>query len=324
MRAVEIAEPGGPEALKVIDAPDPIPGSGEVVIEVAAAGINRADAAQRRGKYPPPEGASPYPGLEVSGRIIAIGPGVAGVSVGDEVCALLSGGGYAERVAVDARLLLPIPDGVDLVDAAGLPEVAATVWSNVFQIARLTEGEMLLVHGGSGGIGTFAIQLATARGCGVLTTARSHNADALRGLGAELVIDYRDQDFAEEVATHTDGRGVDVILDHLGASYLDRNVASLNLNGRLAIISMQGGSKTEFNLGALMRRRGSVSATTLRSRPIGERADIIAAVRDNVWPQVASGQVKPVVAQRFPLADVVEAHRVLDAGGYLGKILLTT
>lgn len=323
MKAVQIREPGGPESLVLTEVPDPRPGPGEVVIAVAAAGINRADAMQRRGLYPPPPGASPLPGLEVSGRIDALGPDTEGFAVGDEVCALLSGGGYAERVAVDQRLVLPIPSGVDLADAAGLPEVAATVWSNVFDIAGLTSGETLLVHGGSGGIGTFAIQLAVAKGAKVLTTARSGNAAALRDLGAELVVDYRDQDFAAEVAAHTGDRGADVILDHLGASYLDRNLASLAMNGRIVIISLQGGAKTEFNLAKLMAKRASLTATTLRSRPITERAAIIEAVRREVWPLVEEGRVTPVIAHRLPLERAAEAHRLLDEGGYLGKILLT-
>ncbi|MGH8877929.1 MAG: NAD(P)H-quinone oxidoreductase [Stackebrandtia sp.] len=324
MKAIDITEPGGPEVLVEREVADPQAAAGEVLIEVAAAGLNRADVAQRRGKYAPPPGASEYPGLECSGRVAAIGAGVSRFAVGDPVCALLSGGGYAERVVVDERLVLPVPEGVDLIDAAGLPEVAATVWSNVFAIARLADGEMLLVHGGSGGIGTFAIQLATARGAGVLTTARSENAAALRQLGAESVIDYRNQDFAAEVAEYTDNRGVDVILDHLGASYFDRNIAGLAMNGRLAIISLQGGAKTEFNLGALMGKRASVSATTLRSRPLGERAAIINAVAEEVWPLLADGRVRPVIAHRLPLSEADEAHRLMEAGGYVGKILLTT
>ena len=324
MKAIEITEAGGPEVLAAREVADPVPRTGQVLIEVAAAGVNRADVMQRRGLYPPPPDASQYPGLECSGRVAAVGDGASRFAVGDAVCALLSGGGYAQLVAVDERLVLPVPDSVDLVDAAGLPEVAATVWSNVFAIAGLSDGEMLLVHGGSGGIGTFAIQLATARGAGILTTARRENAAALRELGAELVIDYRDEDFAAEVANHTGERGVDVILDHLGASYFENNIRSLATNGRLAIIGLQSGAKTEVNLAALLRKRAQVSATTLRARPLAERAAIIEAVAQNVWPLVARGAVRPVIAHRLALEEAAEAHRLLEAGGYVGKILLTT
>ncbi|HZE39775.1 MAG TPA: NAD(P)H-quinone oxidoreductase [Stackebrandtia sp.] len=322
MRAIVITEFGGPEVLAWQEVDDPIPAEGEVVIEVAAAGVNRADLQQRQGFYPPPKGASEYPGLECSGRIAVLGEGVEGFGVGDEVCALVSGGAYAEKVAVDAGLVLPVPRGVSLSDAACFPEAAATVWSTVFGISRLAEGEMLLVHGGAGGIGTFAIQLATAMGAGVVTTARGDHGAALRELGAELVIDYRDQDFAEVIAQRTESQGVDVILDNMGASYLDKNLATLNHNGRLMIIGMQGGRTTELDLGKLLVRRVSVSAAGLRARPLAERTAIIAQVREKVWPLIEGGYIRPVVARRIPLAQAADAHRMLGEGGHLGKVVL--
>ncbi|MEV8565810.1 NAD(P)H-quinone oxidoreductase [Streptomyces sp. NPDC051322] len=323
MHAITIPEPGGPEALVWAEVPDPVPGEGEVLVEVAAAAVNRADVLQRQGFYDPPPGASPYPGLECSGRITALGPGVSGWAVGDEVCALLSGGGYAEKVAVPVGQLLPLPDGIDLVTAAGLPEVACTVWSNVFMVAHLRPGETLLVHGGSSGIGTMAIQLGKAVGARVAVTAGS--ADKLARcaeLGADILIDYREQDFVEEIRRATDGAGADVILDIVGAKYLDRNVKALAVNGRLAVIGMQGGAKGELNLAALLGKRGAVTATSLRARPLGEKAAIVAAVREHVWPLIAGGRVRAVVDQEVPLAEAAEAHRLLDVGTHVGKILL--
>ncbi|MET7441355.1 NAD(P)H-quinone oxidoreductase [Streptomyces sp. NPDC004082] len=323
MRAITIAEPGGPEALVWDEVPDAEPGEGEVLVEVVASAVNRADLLQRQGFYNPPPGASPYPGLECSGRIAALGPGVSGWAVGDEVCALLSGGGYAEKVAVPAGQLLPVPEGIDLHRAAALPEVTCTVWSNVFMISHLRPGETLLVHGGSSGIGTMAIQLAKAVGAKVAVTAGTE--DKLRfcaDLGADVLINYREQDFVEELERATDGAGADVILDNMGAKYLDRNVRALAVNGRLAIIGMQGGVKGELNIGTLLGKRAAVSATSLRARPLAEKAAIVAAVREHVWPLISSGHVRPVVDREIPMSDAATAHRVLEESGHIGKVLL--
>ncbi len=306
------------------EVPDPEPGEGEVLVEVAASAVNRADLLQRQGLYDPPPGASPCPGLECSGRIAALGPGTSGWSVGDEVCALLSGGGYAEKVVVPAGQLLPVPEGVALDKAAALPEVTCTVWSNVFMIAHLRPGETLLVHGGSSGIGTMAIQLAKAVGAKVAVTAGSRaKLDFCAELGADVLVDYREQDFVEEVGAATDGAGADVILDNMGAKYLDRNIRALAVNGRLAIIGMQGGMKGELNIGALLGKRGTVTATSLRARPAGEKASIVAAVREHVWPLVAAGRVRPVVDRELPMSEAATAHRVLEESSHIGKVLLT-
>lgn len=323
IHAITIPEPGGPEALVWAEVPDPVPAEGEVLVEVAASAVNRADLLQRQGYYDPPRGASPYPGLECSGRIAALGPGVAGWAVGDEVCALLSGGGYAEKVAVPAGQLLPLPEGIDAVTAAGLPEVACTVWSNVFMIAHLRPGDTLLVHGGASGIGTMAIQLAKAAGARVAVTAGSaEKLERCRELGADILINYHEQDFVQELRKATEGAGADVILDIIGARYLDRNVKALAVNGRLAIIGLQGGIKGELNLNALLSKRGAVTATSLRARPEAEKASIVAAVREHVWPLVAAGRVRPVVDRTLPMRDAAEAHRAMEAGGHVGKILL--
>ncbi|MEW2382578.1 NAD(P)H-quinone oxidoreductase [Micromonospora sp. NPDC047707] len=323
MHAITIPEPGGPDALVWAQVPDPEPGPGEVVVRVRASAVNRADLLQRQGLYPPPPGAPAYPGLECSGVVSATGPDVTGWSVGQEVCALLAGGGYAERVTVPAGQLLPVPAGVDLVDAAALPEVACTVWSNVAQLAGLTKGETLLVHGGGSGIGTFAIQLGAALGATVVVTARAAKHDALRELGAAHTIDYREQDFVEEVRRFTDGRGADVILDIMGASYLGRNVAALATGGRLVVIGMQGGRKGELDLGALLAKRGTVAATALRSRPVEEKAEIVRGVREQVWPLVEAGRIRPVVDRRLPMADAAAAHRLVESNEHVGKVLLT-
>jgi putative PIG3 family NAD(P)H quinone oxidoreductase len=324
MHAITIPEPGGPEALVWADVPDPVPGEGEVLVEVVASAVNRADVLQRQGFYDPPPGAPPYPGLECSGRIAALGPGISGWSVGDEVCALLSGGGYAEKVAVPAGQVLPVPEGVDLVAAAALPEVVCTVWSNVFMIAHLLPGETLLVHGGSSGIGTMVIQIAKAVGARVAATAGSaQKLERCRELGADILINYREQDFVEEVRKATDGAGADVILDIIGAKYLDRNVRALAVNGRLAIIGLQGGTKGELNLGALLAKRGAITATSLRGRPLEEKAAIVAAVREHVWPLIEAGLVRPVVDRTFPMRDAAEAHRVVERSEHVGKVVLT-
>jgi putative PIG3 family NAD(P)H quinone oxidoreductase len=323
MRAITIPEPGGPEALLWAEVPDPQPGPGEVLIDVRASAVNRADLLQRQGHYPPPPGASAYPGLECAGRIAALGPQVTGWSVGDEVCALLTGGGYAERVAVPAGQLLPVPDGVDPVEAAALPEVACTVWSNVVRLARLRAGETLLVHGGGSGIGTFAVQLGRALGATVVVTARAGKHAALRALGADHTIDYREEDFVAETRRITDGRGADVILDIMGGAYLGRNVSVLAQEGRLVVIGLQGGRKGELNLAELLAKRGTVAATALRSRSEADKAEIVAGVRAEVWPLLASGAIRPVIDRRVPMAQAAEAHRIVEAGEHLGKVLLT-
>ncbi|MEV6803866.1 NAD(P)H-quinone oxidoreductase [Streptomyces sp. NPDC051132] len=323
MHAITIPQPGGPEALVWDEVPDPVPGEGEVLVEVVASAVNRADILQRQGFYNPPPGASAYPGLECSGRIAALGPGVSGWAVGDEVCALLAGGGYAEKVAVPAGQLLPVPEGLDLKQAAALPEVVCTVWSNVFIVAHLRPGETLLVHGGSSGIGTMAVQLAKALGARVAVTAGTkEKLDYCAELGADVLINYREQDFVAEIKQATDGAGADVILDNMGAKYLDRNVQALAVNGRLAIIGMQGGSKGELNIGALLAKRGAVSATSLRSRPLDEKAAIVAAVREHVWPLLVDGHVRPVVDREVPMPEAAEAHGLVEASGHIGKVLL--
>jgi putative PIG3 family NAD(P)H quinone oxidoreductase len=303
--------------------PDPVVGPGEVLVDVVATAVNRADLLQRQGHYPPPAGASEILGLECSGTVAELGEGVEDWQVGDEVCALLAGGGYATRVAVPEGQLMPRPEGVDLTTSAALPEVAATVWSNLMMVAGLRSGESLLVHGGAGGIGTFAIQLASALGVRVLATAGSAEKRALcTELGADVVVDYREQDFAAVVEQVTDGAGVDVILDNMGASYLARNVASLATQGRLVVIGLQGGTKAELDLNALMRKRAAVVGTTLRARPPAEKATICAEVVEHVWPLVTDGAVRPVVGTSLPLAEAAEAHRLMESGGSSGKILL--
>jgi putative PIG3 family NAD(P)H quinone oxidoreductase len=323
MRAVVPREPGGPEVLEYTDAPDPELGHGEVMLDVVATAVNRADLLQRQGHYPPPPGASEILGLECSGTVSELGTGVTGLEIGDEVCALLSGGGYATRVAVPAGQVMPKPDGVDLVTAAALPEVAATVWSNVVMVAGLRSNDTLLVHGGAGGIGTFAIQLAAVLGARVLATAGTAEKLALcTELGAEVAINYREQDFVEVVKEATDGAGVDVILDNMGASYLARNVAALATEGRLVVIGLQGGTKAEIDLNALMRKRAAVVGTALRARPIGEKSTICAAVAEHVWPLLADGSVRPVIGHTLPLAEAAEAHRLMESGESTGKLLL--
>jgi putative PIG3 family NAD(P)H quinone oxidoreductase len=326
MRAVTVTEPGGPEVLAWTEVPDPVCGPGEVIVDVAATAVNRADLLQRQGFYPPPPGASDIIGLECSGVISEVGEGVSGWAVGDEVCALLSGGGYAERVAVPAGQLLPRPSGVELATAAALPEVTCTVWSNVFLLAGLRRGENFLVHGGSSGIGTMAIQLAARAGARVFTTAGTAAKLAVcRELGADVGINYREEDFVARVAEETGGAGVDVVLDNMGAKYLGRNVDALATGGRLVSIGMQGGTKAELDLGKLMRKRASVHATTLRSRPAtgpGGKAEIVAAVRHDVWPDVERGSLRPIVDRRLPMSRAAEAHAVVEASEHIGKVLL--
>jgi putative PIG3 family NAD(P)H quinone oxidoreductase len=325
MRAVVVTEPGGPEVLEVQDVPDPDLKPGEVLIRVAAAGINRADLLQRQGNYPPPRGASPYLGMECSGTIAKLGENVAGWSVGDEVCALLSGGGYADLVAVPVGQLMPVPRGVSLIDAAALPEVTCTVWSMVFgrDTGRLQPGERFLVHGGTSGIGTMAIQLAHQRGAQVFATAGTpRKVRFCHDLGAAVAINYRDEGFTERIKDETGGTGVDVILDNMGASYLPRNIKSLATGGRLIVLGLQGGVKGELDLGALLAKRLTVLAAGLRARPAAQKAEIVAETQHAVWPMIESGAVRPVIDRVLTLDDVTEAHRLVDSSEHIGKVLL--
>lgn len=325
MKAVFISQPGGPEVLEVRETDAPVPGPGEVLIDVVAAGLNRADVHQRRGYYPPPAGASEVPGLEVSGRIAGFGPGVSKpFSIGDKVVALLAGGGYAEQVAVPAEQVLRVPDGVDLVTAASLPEAAATVYSNLVMTAQLQRGETVLIHGATGGIGTLAIQLAKALGATVATTAGTDEkvGTAKAFLGADIAINYAEEDFPDSLRRQNGGRGADVILDVVGAKYLAQNVDALAEYGRLVVIGLQGGTKGELDLGTLLTKRAAVVATALRPRPVEEKGAIMNAVRDAVWPLVSSGSIRPLVDKTFPLDQVRAAHEYFDAGDHVGKILL--
>jgi putative PIG3 family NAD(P)H quinone oxidoreductase len=324
MRAVVSSGPGGPDVLALGEVPDQEPGPGEVAIAVAATAVNRPDLLQRQGLYPPPPGASDVLGLECSGTIAALGDGVTGWSVGDECCALLAGGGYAERVVCPVGQVMPVPAGVTLEEAASLPEVVCTVWSNVFMIAGLRPEEWILVHGGAGGIGSMAIQLASAAGARVMTTAGSAEKLAqCAELGAEVTIDYHEQDFVAEVRNATDGHGADVILDNMGASYLSRNVEALATEGRLVVVGLQGGTKGELDLNQLMGKRGAIVSTRLRPRPLADKAAICAAVVEHVWPLVAEGAVRPVVRTTLPLTEAGRAHQLLESGATSGKILLT-
>ncbi|MGH3263182.1 MAG: NAD(P)H-quinone oxidoreductase [Trebonia sp.] len=323
MHAVGITEPGGPEVLRWTEVPDPVPGPGEVLVNVVASAANRADMLQRQGHYEPPKGAAPYPGLECSGTIGALGEGVTGWQPGDRVCALLAGGGYAEKVAVPAGQLLPAPKAITLVEAAALPETVCTVYSNVFLGAGLVRGETLLVHGGGSGIGTTAIQLAKQAGATVAVTAGSQQKlDACKRLGADIVINYREDDFVERLLELTDGHGADVILDIIGAGYLAKNIAALAQDGRIVNIGMQQGRRAELDLGALMAKRGTISSTTLRARPPEQKASIVAAVTASVWPLVDAGTLRPVIHRELPMAQADEAHRIMTASSHTGKIVL--
>ena len=323
MIAVEIRAPGGPEVLVAVERPKPVPGDGEVLIKVAAAGVNRPDIFQRLGRYPPPPGASDIPGLEVAGTIEQLGPHVSDWRVGDEVCALVAGGGYAEYCAAPAPQCLPVPRGLDLAAAAAIPETFFTVWTNVFTRGRLQPGESLLVHGGSSGIGTTAIQLARARGSRVFATAGSAvKCAACERLGAERGINYREADFATVVRELTGGRGVDVVLDMVGAEYFARNIEALAVEGRLVEIATLHGVKAELNIQLIMQRRLTVTGSTLRPRPVADKGEIAAALRQHVWSLLESGAVAPIVHATFPLRDAAEAHRVMESGVHIGKLVL--
>lgn len=325
MRHIAMTAPGGPEVLTLATGPVPRPAAGEVLIRVAAAGINRPDILQRTGNYPPPPGASPILGLEVSGAVAALGPEVTGLNEGDEVCALVAGGGYAEYCVAPAPQCLPVPKGVSLVDAAGLPETFFTVWSNVFDRGRLGRGESFLVHGGSSGIGTTAIQLAHAFGARVFATAGSPEKCAVcRDLGAERAIDYRQEDFVAVLKEATQGRGVDVILDMVGGPYVEKNLRSLAPEGRLVQIAFLQGSKVTLDLAHLMVRRQTLTGSTLRPRPVADKAAIARNLRDKVWPLIEAGKVRPVIDRTFPLADAAAAHRLMESSTHIGKILLRT
>jgi putative PIG3 family NAD(P)H quinone oxidoreductase len=324
MYAITLREFGGPDVMEWAEVPDPVAAPGEVLLDVVASGVNRADLLQRQGHYPPPPGASEIIGLECAGRIAALGDGVTGWSVGDEVCALLAGGGYAQKVAVPAAQLLPVPEGVDLVTAAGLPEVACTVWSNVVAAGHLEHGETFLVQGGTSGIGTHAIQVAKALGARVAATASPQRAGRCRELGADIVIDYND-DVPAELKKATGGHGADVILDNMGTRGLAANIAALATDGRVLIIGFQGGTTAEVNLDPLLRKRGSITAMSLRGRPVDGphgKGAVVAGVRAQVWPMVADGRVKPIVHASVPMNRAADAHRQLEAGGVVGKLLL--
>jgi putative PIG3 family NAD(P)H quinone oxidoreductase len=323
MIAIEIREPGGPEVLVPVERPRPQASDGDVLIKVAAAGVNRPDVLQRRGRYPPPPGASDIPGLEIAGAIEAVADGVSGWSAGDQVCALVAGGGYAEYCVAPAAQCLPVPRGLDVTAAAAVPETFFTVWTNVFERGRLKPGESILVHGGSSGIGTTAIQLARAFGSRVFATAGSaEKCAACEAMGAERCINYRDTDFVAAIRELTGGNGVDVVLDMVGGDYVPRNLDALALEGRLVQIGTLGGSNTEINVGVIMQKRLTVTGSTLRARPVADKARIASAVRDLVWPLLESGAVKPIIHATFPLRDAAGAHRLMESSTHIGKIVL--
>jgi putative PIG3 family NAD(P)H quinone oxidoreductase len=324
MTAIEIREPGGPEVLAPASRPRPEPGPGEVLVAVAAAGVNRPDVLQRLGGYPPPPGASDIPGLEIAGRIVALGQGVEGWTPGDEVTALVTGGGYAEYCSAPAVQCLPVPRGLGLAEAAAMPETFFTVWSNVFDRGGLSAGESFLVHGGSSGIGTTAIQLARAFGARVFATAGSaEKCRACEDLGAERAINYRDEDFVAAVKEATGGTGLDLILDMVGGDYVQRNIEALAPDGRLVYIAFLGGSKVEVNLLPMMLKRLTITGSTLRARPPAFKAAIAGNLKEKVWPLVEKGEVKPVMAESFPLTEAAAAHRLMESSSHIGKIVLT-
>ena len=323
MRAIEIRNPGGPEELVITDLPTPLPGVGEVLIKVTAAGINRPDVMQREGNYPPPPGASDILGLEVAGIITELGEGVTGCRIGDRVCALVAGGGYAEFCVASASSCLPLPTGVSMIEAAAMPETFFTVWTNVFERGQLVKGERLLVHGGASGIGTTAIQMAAAFGATVFTTAGSaEKCAACERLGAIRAINYHEEDFVDVIKALTDNAGVNVVLDMVGGSYTPRNLNLLAKEGRLVQIAILGGPKTEINWIPVMLRRLTLTGSTLRSRPIAVKAAIAKALQAKVWPLVDSGKIRPVIHATFPLEEAAEAHRVMEVGHHIGKLVL--
>lgn len=323
MIAIEIREPGGPDVLTPVERPRPTIGAGDVLIKVAAAGVNRPDVMQRQGKYPPPPGASDIPGLEIAGTIEKAGADVREWRVGDQVCALVSGGGYAEYCAAPAPQCLPIPRGMDLTHAAAVPETFFTVWTNVFERGRLTRGEAILVHGGSSGIGTTAIQLARAFGARVFATAgTAEKCAACEALGAERAINYREIDFVAAVREATGGRGVNLILDMVGGEYLQRNIEALALDGRLVQIGLLGGAKAQINMVPVLQRRLTITGSTLRARSVVEKAAIAQAVHEHVWPLLESGAVRPLIHATFPLRQVADAHRVMESSAHTGKLVL--
>jgi len=324
MTVVEIAAPGGPEQLKLAVRPVPRPGDEEVLVRVAAAGVNRPDIMQRQGRYPPPPGASDLPGMEIAGEIVALGSKVTGLSIGEKVTALLPGGGYAAYAIAAAPLCLPVPAGITMIEAAAIPETYFTVWTNLFTRGGCKEGDIVLIHGGTSGIGTAAIQLAAAWGAKVYATAGSdEKARACERLGAVRGINYRTEDFVEVMREATAARGVDVILDMVAGSYVARNLEIAALEGRIVVISLLGGSRAEINMGMILTKRLTLTGSTLRSRTIAQKAEVAAAVRANVWPLLAAGRVRPVIHATFPLAEAAEAHRLMETSNHIGKIVLT-
>jgi putative PIG3 family NAD(P)H quinone oxidoreductase len=324
MKAVEISAPGGPEMLRLGERPVPAPRQGEVLVKVAAAGVNRPDVEQRKGTYPPPPGASDIPGLEIAGTVAALGPGADGIKLGDAVCALVSGGGYAEYCTAPVPQCLPVPKGLGLVEAAALPETFFTVWQNVFDRARLKAGETILIHGGSSGIGTTAIQMAKAMGARVLTTAGSaEKCAACTKLGADRAINYNAEDFVDVVLAETKKQGADVILDMIGGKYFERNIAALAIEGRLVVIALLGGREAKLDLGLLLRKRLTVVGSVLRARPVAEKGAVADALRRQIWPLLAAGKIKPVIDSTFPLADAAKAHARMESSAHVGKIVLT-
>jgi putative PIG3 family NAD(P)H quinone oxidoreductase len=324
MTVVEIAAPGGPEQLKTALRPTPKPGDNEVLVRVEAAGVNRPDVMQRQGRYPPPPGASDLPGMEIAGEVVALGPNVSGVSLGDKVTSLLPGGGYAGYAIAAAPLLMPIPKGLDMVEAAAIPETFLTVWTNLFERGRCKAGDIVLIHGGTSGIGTTAIQLAKAWGARVFATAGSEaKARACEALGAVRGIDYKTEDFVEVMRAETKGYGVDITLDMVAGSYVQRNLEIAAVEGRVVTISLLGGSRAEINVGMILTKRLTLTGSTLRSRTVAQKAAVADGVRRNVWPLIESGKVKPVIFKTFPLAEAAEAHRLMESSNHIGKIVLT-
>jgi NADPH2:quinone reductase len=324
MTVVEIAAPGGPEQLKTAVRPVPKPGDDEVLVRVEAAGVNRPDVMQRQGRYPPPPGASDLPGMEIAGEVVALGPKVSGVSLGDKVTSLLPGGGYAGYAIAAAPLLMPVPKGLSMVEAAAIPETFLTVWTNLFERGRCKAGDIVLIHGGTSGIGTTAIQLAKVWGARVFATAGSEaKARACEALGAVRGIDYKTEDFVEVIRAETKGYGVDITLDMVAGSYVQRNLEIAAVEGRVVTISLLGGSRAEINVGMILVKRLTLTGSTLRSRTVAQKAAVAQAVRQNVWPLIESGKVRPVIFKTFPLADASEAHRLMESSNHIGKIVLT-